>query len=132
MRDTTAADITVRNFRDLQVWKKAHALALLVYQATSTFPVSETYGLTSQTRRSAASIPANIAEGCGRSGNRELARFVEIARGSAGELEYHLLLAHDLGFLSRSIYPSLLSNLDEVQKMLTSYRRFLLVGPTES
>lgn len=132
MRDAVAGTLNLRNFRDLKVWQKAHALTLDEYQATDGFPASEMYGLTGQTRRSAASIAANIAEGCGRNGNRELARFLEIARGSASELEYHLLLAQDLGFLSESLYTRLLQNLSEVQKMLTSYRRFLITTPTES
>lgn len=90
----------MKDFRNLKVWEKSHQLALAVYKATSTFPRHELYGLTSQIRRACASIPANIAEGCGRSGDAELARFLQIAMGSASELEYHLLLARDLGFLS--------------------------------
>ena len=89
----------MKDFRNLKVWEKSHQLALAVYKATSTFPRHELYGLTSQIRRACASIPANIAEGCGRSGDAELARFLQIAMGSASELEYHLLLARDLGFL---------------------------------
>src|ERR1017187_11021165 len=80
----------------LKVWQKAHQLTLAVYQITAPFPRSELYGLTSQLRRSCASIPANLAEGCGRNGDAELARFCSIAMGSASELEYHLLLARDL------------------------------------
>ena len=80
----------VRNFQDLQVWQKAHQLALSVYQATAVFPVHEQYGLSSQVRRSCVSIPSNIAEGCGRGGQVELARYLQIARGSASELEYQL------------------------------------------
>ena len=73
----------MRDFRDLQVWQKAHRLTLDVYRATRSFPTEERYGLTAQLRRSAASIPTNIAEGCGRDGERELARFISIAAGSA-------------------------------------------------
>ena len=79
------------------------------------------YGLTSQIRRSCASIPANIAEGCGRGGDAELARFLQIAMGSASELEYHLLLAHDLGFLNDSVYDELTREVSEVKRMLTSF-----------
>ncbi len=90
----------MKNFRDLRVWEKAHRLALSVYRATRTYPSEELYGLTSQSRRAAASIPANIAEGCGRGGNPELRQFLQIAIGSASELGYHLLLAHDLKLLN--------------------------------
>ena len=86
----------MRDFRDLEVWRKAHEVTLAVYQMTRIFPREEVYGLTAQMRRSAASVCANIAEGCGRRGGRELARFLQIAAGSASELEYHLLLAADL------------------------------------
>jgi four helix bundle protein len=86
----------LRDFRELKVWGKANQLTLSVYKATQIFPKEELYGLTSQMRRSCASIPANIAEGCGRTGEAELARFLQIAMGSASELEYYLLLAYDL------------------------------------
>ncbi len=79
------------------------------------------YGLTSQARRSCASIPANIAEGCGRNGDAQLCRFLQIAMGSASELEYHLLLARDLNFIQPSEYESLVENLVEVKRMLTSF-----------
>ena len=82
----------MKSFRDLQVWEKAHRLTLAVYSSTMEFPRDEQYGLTSQIRRASSSIAANIAEGCGRSGDGELRRFLEIAMGSASELEYHLLL----------------------------------------
>ena len=111
----------MRNFRDLKVWEKAHRLVLAVYQATRDFPKDERYGLTSQIRRSCASIPANIAEGCGRKGDAELARFMQIAMGSASELEYHLLLAHDLNVLKGSDYERLTEGVTEVKRMLTSF-----------
>lgn len=90
----------MKNFRDLNVWHKAHALTLAAYKRTASFPREEVYGLTSQIRRSAASIAANLAEGCGKRGNAEFQRFLNIATGSASELEYHFLLARDLGFLA--------------------------------
>ena len=96
----------MRDFRTLKVWQKSH-LTLAVYSATKTFPRDELYGLTSQLRRAAASISANIAEGCGRNGSLELARFCHIAMGSASKLEYHLLLAKDLGLLTDDAYPKL-------------------------
>jgi len=90
----------MEDFKDLKVWVKAHQLTLRIYQTTRKFPRDEIYGLTSQTRRASASIGANIAEGCGRRSDPEMKRFVQIARGSASELEYHLLLARDLQFLT--------------------------------
>jgi four helix bundle protein len=83
---------TVKSFRDLKVWEKSHSLALAAYDATANFPKQEMFGLVSQIRRCASSIPANIAEGCGRRGNGEFHRFLQIAMGSASALEYHLLL----------------------------------------
>src|SRR3989304_5149159 len=111
----------MRDFREVKVWEKGHILALAVYKATATFPKEERYGLTSQVRRSAASIPANIAEGCGRNGDAELARFLQIAMGSASELEYHLLLARDLDLLNSSDYEKLTDEVIDVKRMLTSF-----------
>jgi four helix bundle protein len=111
----------MRNFRELKVWEKSHHLALAVYRATAKFPQSELYGLTSQIRRSCASIPANIAEGCGRNGDAELARFLQIAMGSASELEYHILLSHDLALLGLAEYEELARDTTEVKRMLTSF-----------
>ncbi|MED5370836.1 MAG: four helix bundle protein [Myxococcota bacterium] len=92
----------MQDFRRLEVWRKAHALTLQVYGETVSFPVDERYGLTRQMRRSAASIGTNLAEGCGRRTRREYAHFVSIARGSSSELEYQILLAADLGYLSEA------------------------------
>ncbi len=89
----------MKDFRHLKVWQKSHELTLAVYKATSLFPPDELYGLRSQIRRSCASIPANIAEGCGRNADGDFARFLQIAMGSASELEYHLLLVRDLNLL---------------------------------
>jgi four helix bundle protein len=113
----------VQDFRKLNVWQKAHQLTLGVYEETRRFPKDELYGLTSQTRRAAASIPANIAEGCGRDGGADLARFLQIAVGSASELEYHLLLARDLQFLSDPSWQALSAATCEVKQMLTSLMR---------
>jgi len=93
---------------------------LTVYKTTVDFPNDERYGLTGQIRRASASIPANIAEGCGRDRAAELARFLQIAMGSASELEYHLLLAHDLGFIENAMYQQLNNDVIEVKRMLTS------------
>lgn len=109
----------MQDFRQLKVWEKAHQLTLAVYQATRDFPREEAYGLTSQLRRCSASVPANIAEGCGRGSNADLARFLHIALGSASELDYHLLLARDLGLLTVPDYTRLAATAAEVKRMLT-------------
>ena len=111
----------MRDFRGLKVWEKSHRLALAVYKATASFPRDELYGLTSQIRRACVSIPANIAEGCGRDGEVELARFLQIAMGSAAELEYHLLLTSDLKLLGQRDYQKLVGEVTEVKRMLTSF-----------
>jgi len=111
----------MKDFRDLKVWEKAHQLTIAIYKVTQKFPKEELYGLTSQIRRSAASISANIAEGCGRGSDADLARFLHIAMGSASELEYHLLLARDLSLLNNQTYDHLASNVTEVKRMLASF-----------
>lgn len=110
----------MKDFKELRVWSKAHELTMLVYRLTRAFPRDEVYGLTSQVRRSAASIGANIAEGCGRHSDGEMARFLQIARGSASETEYHLLLAKDLGFLHESDFRAAERDVVAVQRMLTA------------
>jgi four helix bundle protein len=97
----------MEDFKNLVVWAKAHQFTLAVYQHTRTFPKEEMYGLTSQLRRSSASIGANIAEGCGRRSDAEMKRFLQIARGSANEVEYHLLLARDLQYLAAEEFNDL-------------------------
>jgi len=111
----------MRDFRQLKVWQRSHALVLTIYKLTNTFPASEQYGLTSQMRRSSASIPTNLAEGCGRRTERELAQFSQIAMGSASELEYQLLLAHDLEYLSAEQYRVTNTELIEIKKMLNRF-----------
>jgi four helix bundle protein len=96
-----------------------------VYSATRGFPKEEIYGLTSQIRRAASSVPANIAEGCGRSTERDFLRFLHIAAGSASELEYHLLLAHELGLLESSAYGQLAGDVMEVKRMLSKFSQKL-------
>ncbi len=110
----------MKDFKDLKVWQKAHELAVAIYSASRTFPREEIYGLTSQLRRAAVSIGANIAEGCGRRSDGEFVRFLQIARGSSAEVEYHLLLSRDLKFMSESGFQNLQRKLAEVQRMLTS------------
>jgi four helix bundle protein len=110
----------MQDYRKLDVWQRAHQLVLAVYSASAVFPGREAYSLTDQTRRAAASIPANIAEGCGRETNAELRRFLYIAMGSASELDYHLLLARDLSYLDAAVYQRLNDELDIVRRMLNA------------
>jgi four helix bundle protein len=110
----------MRDYKDLRVWDEAHRLTLAVYKATQGFPKEERFGLTSQMRRASSSIAANLAEGCGRRSDGEMARFVQIAMGSGAELSYHLLLARDLGFLKDGDYPVLSSAVERVMKMLSA------------
>jgi four helix bundle protein len=111
----------MKDFRELKVWKKAHLLTLNIYNVTSKFPKEELYGLTSQTRRACVSIPTNISEGCGRGSDMELARFFQIAMGSSSEIEYLLLLSHDLNYLNSSDIKSLTGEVIEIKKMLASF-----------
>lgn len=115
----------MRDFRELKVWQKTHQLSLGVYKATTAFPKEEVFGLTAQIRRSCVSIEANIAEGCGRDSDADFARFMQIAFGSASELECHLLLARDLGFISKSDFDRLAGELSEVKRMLASFLKKL-------
>lgn len=113
----------MKNFRDLRVWEKAHMLTLDAYRSTDNFPKQEMFGLTSQIRRAAVSIAANVAEGCGKRGNGEFQRFLNIAGGSASELEYHFLLAHELRFIDDSVYGRLSAAVVEVKRMLAVLAR---------
>lgn len=113
------------DFKKLDVWQVAHSLVCEVYKCTRAFPKTEAYGLTSQIRRAAASIPANLAEGCGRSGDAEFGRFVRISLGSATELEYHLLLSRDIGLLDETTHIQLSSQAKRVQCMLAGLKRTL-------
>ncbi|HEX6322769.1 MAG TPA: four helix bundle protein [Vicinamibacterales bacterium] len=110
------------SFTDLLVWQKAHALVLSTYSVSADFPRHELFGLTSQMRRAAVSVPANIAESFRRRG-RDKARFLNIAAASLGELQYHLILAGDLGYASKG---SLSAETDEVSRMLSAYERTIL------
>ena len=115
----------MRNHEDLEVWQKAYVLTIRLYRLTESFPRSEMFGLTSQIRRAAGSIGANLAEGCGRWSDGEMARFVQIAMGSAGELQNHLRLAGDLGFLGSSDYRCASKELTSVRQMLTAFLQSL-------
>lgn len=115
----------MKSFRNLVVWQKAHALTLSVYRMTRQFPKEELYGLTSQIRRSSSSIAANIAEGCGRKTNADFARFLQHSFSSASEVEYHLILAHDLELLDKSLFEQLSQDVIEIKKMLAGLLRKL-------
>jgi len=110
----------LRDFKTLIVWKAAHQLTLDVYRACASFPKNEAYGLVSRMRRASVSIASNIAEGCGRHSNLEMARFLSIAAGSASELQYQILLARDLGMLDQVSSVDLEQNVIEVRKMASS------------
>lgn len=108
----------MKDFRELKVWQRSHQLVLQIYKITREFPKEELFGLTSQMRRASCSIPANIAEGCGRDGDAELKRFVNIALGSACELDYHLLLAAELDYLKPEAARALAAEILELRRML--------------
>lgn len=111
-----------KTFTDLLVWQKAHALVLAVYRVSETFPKSELYGLTSQLRRAAVSIPANIAEGFRKRGAADKLRFYNISQGSLEEVRYYLILVHDLGYADTLQLHELLA---EVSRLLEAYSRTL-------
>jgi four helix bundle protein len=113
----------MKKFQDLTVWQKAHELTLSVYEATKSFPREELFGLTSQMRRAAVSVPANLAEGHGRFGDTEFHRFCTIALGSLCELEYYLILSRDLGYLTD--FEPLTARLRTVQHLLLAFMRTL-------
>jgi len=112
----------MRDFHRYVVWEKSHRFVVDVYRASQSFPPFEIYGLTSQLRRASLSIPSNIAEGCGRESDVEFSRFLDIAFGSASEVEYQLLLAHDLGYLNGEIYDCLNGEVVEIKKMLAALK----------
>jgi len=122
-RQETGKRQPARSFRELIVWQKAHAFVLAVYQASKTFPREELYGLTSQFRRAATSIPANIAEGFRKHSKTDKARFLNIAEGSLEECRYYIILAHDLGY---SDGDQLSRHAEEVARLLHSFRKAIL------
>ncbi|MBN8582290.1 MAG: four helix bundle protein [Anaerolineae bacterium] len=111
----------MKDFRSLKVWEKSHDLVLKIYKETEAFPKHELYGMTSQIRRAATSIPTNIAEGAGKDGDAEFKRYCLIAMGSSSELEYLLLLSRDLSYLSDGKYQELHDQLVEIRKMLNAF-----------
>lgn len=110
----------MQNYKDLKVWIKSHEITLKIYSLTKGFPKDEIYSLTNQIRRCSSSIPANIAEGCGKKSNADLGRFLNIALGSANETEYFLLLAKDLNYLTLDDHRFLEKDINEIKAMLIS------------
>lgn len=111
----------MKDFKNLKIWEKAHEITLMIYEATRNFPKDELYGITGQIRRASVSISANIAEGCGRSGDKELSRFLQISMGSACELEYLLYLSRELKFLNSLSYEKIENKLITLKKMLSTF-----------
>ena len=118
----------MQDFKKLKVWEKGHTLTLEIYKHTMSFPNSELYSLTIQLRKAAYSIPSNIAEGCGRDTDAELARFLRIAMGSANEVEYLVLLSKDLGYLKERNYINLIDIIIQTKKMLNSLIKKLITN----
>src|SRR5579862_9179701 len=112
----------MQRFTDLKVWQRGHALVLDVYRATTGFPVSERYGLTSQLRRAALSVPTNIAEGSKRTGRQEYARFLNVSEASLAETEYLVMVARDLGYITDLMAKALLTQVSDLARMLHSLR----------
>jgi four helix bundle protein len=120
----------MRNFKDLKVWSKAHHFVLEVYSETTSFPSEERFALTQQLRKAASSIATNIAEGCGRGYDRDFARFLGIAAGSASEVEYQLLLSRDLGYIELGRHAELDTQVNELKRMLNSFIQSLRLRPS--
>ena len=118
----TRSLVLVTKSLNLKVWQRAHAMVLEIYRITAGFPQDERFGVTSQLRRAATSIPTNIAEGSRRQGQQEYSRFLNIAQGSAAEVEYLLILSRDLGYISPAAFERLVADLDEVARMLHGLR----------
>jgi four helix bundle protein len=108
----------MRDFRQLRVWEQSHKLALAIYEVTKGFPKEELFALTNQMRRSATAIPTNIAEGCGRETNKDYAHFLQIALGSAFELDYQILLSKDLSYTDEKKYLELNDMVDKIRRQL--------------
>ena len=112
----------MRDFHKLIIWQRSHQLALKVYSISKLFPKDELFGLTSQIRRAVSSIPTNIAEGCVRASNKDFAHFLQKAIGTAAEVEYELLLAHDLNYINENDYQTLTEETVAVRKMIIKYQ----------
>ena len=112
----------MHNYLELKIWQRSRELVKLIYQLTGSFPDSQKYGLISQMQRAAISIPSNIAEGAGRNTSKDFARFLDIANGSAFELETQLFLSNDLGYADTNQVKNIISELKEIQKMIFKFR----------
>ena len=115
----------MRDLKKLNIWKRSHDLTLAIYETTKSFPKSEQFGLTSQLRRASASVPINIAEGCGRQSSKELARFLTIAAGSLSEVEYIVLLSFELQYLSNAEFQKLENEIIAIKKMIYAFHNKL-------
>ncbi|MEP1094972.1 MAG: four helix bundle protein [Cyclobacteriaceae bacterium] len=111
----------MRRFKDLEIWTLSKSISVEVYQKTKEFPKEEIYGLTSQMRRAAISIPSNISEGCSRNSNKEFVRFLEIAIGSSFELETQLTISMELGFLRKEEGEELILEINRLQSKINSF-----------
>ena len=116
------------NFKKLDIWKKGRVLVKVIYNVTKVFPDDEKYGLTSQMRRCAVSIPSNIAEGCGRNTDKDLSRFLHIAIGSICELETQLYLSHDVGYIDEKETDKLIVQVEEIRRMITGFIKKLNIN----
>ena len=112
----------MRDFHNLLIWKRSHQLTLDIYKLSQSFPKDELFGLTSQIRRAISSVATNIAEGCGRDSNKDFAHFLQISIGSASEVEYELLLAHDLKYINSEEYERLTNEVVAIRKMIIKYQ----------
>ena len=111
----------MRNFLNLEIWKRSHQFVLKIYNITKSFPREEVFGLSSQMRRSSSSIPTNIAEGCGRNTNPQFVHFLNISSGSCSEIQYQLILSRDLTYISEKAFEELHSEIIEIRKMIYHY-----------
>lgn len=111
----------MRSFQNLDIWKRSHALAIEIYKVTRTFPSNEAFGQVSQIRRAVVSIPTNIAEGCGRRTNSEFANFLNIASGSASEVEYEIILAKETNYINEQQYKYLINEIRQIRSMISAY-----------
>ena len=112
----------MQDFKKIVFWQRAYEFSLRIYRETQAFPAVEKYGLTTQLRRAATSIPINIAEGAGRNSNKEFANFLQISIGSASEVECELMFARDLGYLNTDVYSFLDTELKQIRRMMYAYR----------
>ena len=113
----------MRDFRNLEIWKRSHQAVLQIYTATKDFPATEKFGLTNQIRRAAVSIPSNFAEGCGHLSKKEFRRYLQIAAASTSELQYQLILARDLGYLTEDRFVAIAKIVEEVKKMIFVFNK---------